>query len=347
MFNSPLLRILGATIAASVLLSGCSINGSYPDATEPDAAKLRFISDLESASLDVFDAEHCMGRTTGLLNNLFVANTRRRAAMTITPQNDDKAYLEVRLKPESNLFLRANMVSTGVVCNNSLNVTLQRGAEYELTFDFKGNQCQSSLMRLHQAGNKVVRSPVPLINKGLPACAGSNALFPKAAETQPDTAERTAMIDQIIADSLIEEMQPETQPATPVARSLVLNKAIAEREKQMGFTMPEPYWLEYRQNMTVFTDELTNSKVKSLQLYKDKYRHQLRQLYTAEIRKLLPDSATTDVSLALSSNNTMLQYYHAVSREVLKEAFSSHQTRMADLDKRYAVCERFAGCWKN
>ncbi|SEC03450.1 hypothetical protein SAMN05421553_0209 [Pseudomonas anguilliseptica] len=49
MFNSPLLRILGATIAASALLSGCSINGSYPDATEPDAAKLRFISDLESA----------------------------------------------------------------------------------------------------------------------------------------------------------------------------------------------------------------------------------------------------------------------------------------------------------
>lgn len=347
MFNSPQLRILGAIIAASVLLSGCSINGTYPDATEPDAAKLRFISDVESATLDVFDAEHCTGRTTGLLNNLFVANTRRRAAMTIAPQTDDKAFLEIRLKPESDLFLRANMVSTGVVCSNSFNVTLQRGAEYELTFDVKGNQCQSSLQRLHQAGGKVVRSSIPLLNKGLPACAGSNAIFPKAAETQPDTAERTAMIEQIIADSLIDEMQTQPQSEVPEVRSLVLNKAVAEREKQMGFAMPEAYWLEYRQNINALTNELTSNKAKTLRLYTDQYRLRLRQLDTTEIRKLVPDSDAADVSLALSSNNTMLQYYHSVSREVLKETLSNHQARMADLDRRYAVCERFAKCWKN
>ena len=43
----------------------------------------------------------------------------------------------------------------------------------------------------------------------------------------------------------------------------------------------------------------------------------------------------------------MLRYYRTASSEVLRENLSNHLTRMADLDKRYAVCERFADCWKN
>ncbi|BCQ61028.1 hypothetical protein PBOI14_27780 [Pseudomonas sp. Boi14] len=75
-------RVRGAVSIAALLLGGCSFNGTYPDASAPDAAKLRFISSSDSSTLDLFDAEHCGGQTTGLLNNLFSANTRRRAAMS-------------------------------------------------------------------------------------------------------------------------------------------------------------------------------------------------------------------------------------------------------------------------
>lgn len=52
-------------MAFALLLSGCSLSGTYPDATEADAAKLRFISDMSSATLGVFDEQNCDGQTTG------------------------------------------------------------------------------------------------------------------------------------------------------------------------------------------------------------------------------------------------------------------------------------------
>ena len=74
-----------ALSALFVLLGGCSVNGSYPDAIEPDAAKLRFVANTSNATLDYFDAAHCDGQTTGILNNMLLSDTARRVGMTQGP----------------------------------------------------------------------------------------------------------------------------------------------------------------------------------------------------------------------------------------------------------------------
>ncbi|WP_256344686.1 hypothetical protein [Pseudomonas sp. I8001] len=72
-------------LALVTLLSGCSVHGTYPDAAEPDAAKLRFISNTTNSTLFVYDAQHCMGETTGILNNMFLVDTKRRVDMLVPP----------------------------------------------------------------------------------------------------------------------------------------------------------------------------------------------------------------------------------------------------------------------
>lgn len=341
------LRTPIATTLLMLLLSGCSIHGSYPDATETDAAKLRFISDLDSATLAVFDAEHCGGSTTGILNNLFLANTSRRADMSIAPPPDAKTYLEIRLKPESEVVLQVNTQGRSSVCGSMFSYTPQSGAEYELTFDYSGKMCRALLNRLHQVGDQVSRSPVPLLNNGLPACAGSNALFPKAPVAQPDTQERMSMIEQIIAESLTESMKAEQPQLDKALLDESFDKRIDERTRRMGFTLPKEYWDEYQQNIDITAQELSTSNQRTLKRYEDEYRKYLRQLETGELRKLVPNSASTDKNRVLTVKIRMLRYYRTASSEVLRENLSNHLARMADLDKRYAVCERFADCWKN
>jgi hypothetical protein len=346
MFNFSSWRMFGAVSIAALLLGGCSFNGSYPDASEPDAAKLRFISSNESSTLDLFDAEHCDGQTTGLLNNLFSANTRRRAAMSVAAPDDAKAYLEVRLQPSHELFMRANTLSTGSVCTVAFNFTPQSGGEYEANFRYVGSSCLITLSRLRQIDGKVVRSPITLTNKGLPACAGRNPSFPKAAEAQPQSAERAALIAQIVDASIIAKMKSDADDA-PLAHEASLDKAMEERKQRVGLSLPDAYWTEYRQNMERFANEMTATKAHLLQLYKDYYSNRLGLLDTPEIKKLLPDSETADHSKAMATNNAMLEYYYRSQRELLKETLSAHQTRMADLDQRFEVCKHFAACWQN
>lgn len=344
--SHPMRSPATATILA-LLLSGCSIHGTYPDATEKDAAKLRFISGLDSATLGVFDADHCAGQTTGILNNLFLANTSRRADMSIAPPADAKAYLEIRLKPDSEVVLQVNTQGRGSVCGSMFSYTPQRGAEYELVFDYSGRMCRASLSRLNQVGNQVSRSPVPLLSKPLTACAGSNALFPKTREAQPDTQERVSLIEQIIADSTADLMKAEQPQASELLSSTNVEKQIDERTQRMGFTLPPAYWDEYKRNMEMAAQELSTSKQRALELYKDEYRKRLRPLDTDQLHKLAIKNTATDEVPVLSLKIQMLRYYGTTVREVLKENLSNHLARMADLDKRYSVCERFADCWKN
>lgn len=346
MVNLSRSRMLGAVSIAALFLGGCSFNGSYLDATEPDAAKLRFISSNESSTLDLFDPKHCDGQTTGLLNNLFAANTRRRAGMSVPAPNDAKAYLEVRLQPGHELFARANTLSTGSVCTVAFNFTPQSGGEYEANFRYVDNRCQITLNRLRQINGKFVRSPITLTNKGLPDCAGRSPSFSKPAVVPTQTAERAALIAQIVDASVIAKMKPDAADA-PLDREVLLDKAVEQRKQRLDFNLSDAYWAEYRQNMEGFTDEMTSTKARSLKLYKDYYSNRLGLLDTPAIKELLPDSETADHNKAMTTNNAMLEYYYRTQRELLKETLSEHQARMADLDQRFGVCKRFAACWQN
>lgn len=334
-------------LATLALLGGCSLNGNYPDAPEPDAAKLRFISSIENSTLTLFDAQHCGGQMTGLLNNLFTRDTQRRVGMSVAPPANAKGYLEIRLKPATEVFMQTNTVSTGSVCSVYFNFIPQAGSEYEVSFDYIGNQCQATLSLLRQEGGKAIRAPLPLYNKGLPACAGSSPIFPQMAAPLPNSPERATIIEQIVTGSIIPEMRPTPSDVSPEERTKALNRMVEERKDRVGISLPDAYWDEYRQDLTLSLDEAAQFKQHVFQLYTDEYHGRLSRIETSELRRLLPDSATLDESRALAVNNSMLEFYYHVRSQVMKESVSKSLARLADLDRRYAVCDRYRGCWRN
>ena len=339
-------RALGATCFALVL-SGCSVSGTYPDATEPDAAKLRFASDMSSATLSVMDAQHCDGQTTGILNNLFLANTRRRADMSMPPASEKMPYLEIRLPADKELLLHLNTQGTGSVCGMAFTLTPQNGAEYEVTFTGAGNQCVTMLKRLHSVKGQVVRSPVPLINKGLPSCVGANALFPAPPKGLPATPERDALAEQIIEPSIIAEMKPQASPLDNGMRDHATDLVVNKRKAQMNLDLPDAYWAQYRQNVANYLVQAQGVKAKALEQYKVEYRARLSRLDTPTLKTLVPDTPATDVTQALAFNGAMLQFYRRLNESLEKEAMADNWAHLAELDKRYGVCERYAQCWQN
>ncbi|NVZ71755.1 hypothetical protein [Pseudomonas costantinii] len=339
-------RAFGAA-AFALMLSGCSVSGSYPDATEPDAAKLRFISDLSSATLSVLDEEHCDGQTTGILNNLFLANTRRRADMSMPPLSEKNPYLEIRLLPNKALLLHLNTQGTGSVCGMAFTFTPQSGAEYELTFNQAGRQCMTTLKRLHTVQGQVARTPVPLVNKGIPSCMGANALFPVPPKGLPATPERDALSEQIISQSIIADMKPVITPVNEGARAEAAELVVSKRKEQVNLDLPDAYWAQYRQNVVTYLVQASGVKAKALEQYKVEYRARLSRMDTPTIKTLVPDTPATDVTQALALNSSMLLAYHRLSEQLEKEAAAENWAHMAELDKRYGVCERYAQCWQN
>ncbi|WP_347927170.1 hypothetical protein [Pseudomonas helvetica] len=339
-------RVLGA-VAFALILSGCSVSGSYPDATELDAAKLRFISDMSSATLSVLDEQHCGGQTTGILNNLFLANTRRRVDMSMPPVSDKTPYLEIRLSPNKELLLHLNTQGTGSVCGMAFTFTPQSGAEYELTFNRAGSQCMTMLKRLHQVPGQVARSPVPLVNKGIPSCMGANALFPVPAKGLPATPERDGLIEQIVSQSIITEMKPGATSLSESAQVEAVDLVVNKRKQQMNLDLPDAYWVQYRQNVATYLVQTQGIKANAFDQYKVEYRTRLSRLDTPSIKALVPDTQATDVTQALATNGAMLQYYHRLNEQLQKEVMANNWARMAELDKRYGVCERYAQCWQN
>jgi hypothetical protein len=339
-------RLRGVVSIAALLLGGCSFHGSFPDASEPDSAKLRFISSNENSTLDFFDAEHCDGQTTGLLNNLFTADTRRRVGMSVAPPDDAKAFLEVRLQPGHELFAQANTLNSGSVCTVRFNFTPQSGGEYEANFSYAGRTCLVSLVRLRQIDGKVIRAPIALTYKGLPACAGRNPMFPKPVEAKPQSAERAALIARIVEASVITKMKPDADDSS-LSNEALIDKSLEERKQRLAFKLPDVYWAEYRQNLKQSAKDMMDIKARALQLYKDHYTHTLSLLETPLIMELMPDEQTADHSKAMSTNNSMLEYYYRTYRELVKEALSAHQARMADLDRRFEVCKQYEACWQN
>lgn len=339
-------RVFGAAVFA-LLLSGCSVSGTYPDATEPDAAKLRFISDMSSATLGVLDEQHCGGQTTGILNNLFLANTRRRADMSMPPLSEKMPYLEIRLPANKEQLLHVNAQDTGWVCGTAFTFSPQRGAEYELTFSRASSGCQAQLKRLHTVQGQVARTPVPMVNKGIPACMGANALFPVPPKGLPATPERDALIEQIVSQSIIADMKPETAPVNESARAEAVELIVSKRKALMNLDLPQAYWAQYRQNVETYLAQAHGIKAKALEQYKDAYRANLSRMDTPTIKTLVPDTPVTDVTQALALNSSMVQVYRRLSEQLQKEAAAEDWAHMAEMDKRYGVCERFAQCWQN
>lgn len=339
------LRLLCTLVAASIVSSGCSINGNYPDAPQADAAKLRFITKLDSTSLSLFDAEHCEGQTAGLLNNLFTADTARRVNMTVPAPVDAGPHIEIRLTPGKEHFLQTNMVTTGYVfCTTYIKLTPQPGSEYEMTLTREGNQCVTSLTTLHQVDGKVSRRALPVMGEALTACAGTSAIFPRF-DPKPDTVERTAMIEKIIADLTTSAMKASPAPVDPALREAKLRNMIDQRQKDIGFTLPDAYWVEYRQGLTAFKEAEDTQLPQTLRLYQDDSQTRLRAMETDKLKALVKLIESGEAGSNYASR--FLSSYYSLKDKYLKEQLFKLNTHLAGLDKRYGVCERFADCWRN
>lgn len=335
------------TLASSALMAGCSFHGTYPDAVEPDAARLRFVANTENATLDYFDGAHCQGQNTGLLNNLLSRDTDRRVGMSFPPPADAKGYLEIKLVPGREAYLRVNTQGGYTVCGASFNMTPEANAEYELTFKSAGRQCMTLLERVKRVDGKDVRTPVILEDKGLPACEGSGPLFPKAF---PETPLRAQLIDQILDIAVTPALKPDPAKAARLRLSdQKLDEAIAERKAKLGFTMPDDYWTLYRANLVALQDESADNDAQVLQRYKSEYRRRLRYVNDQQLEMWAePDSKSGSFAnaAAFAHYKSMLAYYFQSQKVVLATTIQHHLERMAKMDEQYGVCERYPQCWK-
>lgn len=347
-FNSTR-AIAGATLLAA-LLSGCSVNGNYTDATEPDAAKLRFVANTDNASLSYFDAQHCDGQTTGMLNNLFLGDTPRRVGMSVAPPADARGYLEIKLKPEQDAYLRINTQVGYSVCGGAFTLKPERNAEYELKFSSGNGQCTTLLQRVARVDGKDVRTPLVIEHKGLPACNGRNPLFVKLPDPLPDTPQRVTWINQIIDSSVIPVMKPDPiKDADNRSSPEKLDKLIAERQGKLGFALPDDYWTLYRQNLIAFDNEAVQNKTETLKRYTDEYRVRLQRLDDKQLEdwaKPEDKSAKPANKAAFEAYKSMAMFYFQAQKSVLVDTINHHLDRMAQMDREYQVCERYSGCWK-
>ncbi len=331
--------------AVSLLAGGCSIHGNYQDPVQADAAKLRFITKVDSTSLSLFDTEHCQGRTAGLLNNLLTADTVRRADMKAPAPDNAGPYIEVRLAPGKEQLLQTNTITTGyAVCTTYINLTPQPGSEYELTLVREGNRCVTSLTTLHHLNGKTARRVLPIRGETLPACAGTSPLFPRF-DPQPDTPERTALIDKIISDSITPAMRAPDPIRDPAAVATRVVAEVDQRKALLEFSMPDSYWAEYRENWATFIDALETRKPQLLGHYQDDSRKRLRSLQTDELTALAKFSRPDQPNAKLF--RPYLPSYDYMMGDILKDEYGKLNTRLAELDKRYDVCSRSVDCWKN
>ncbi|KPG82605.1 hypothetical protein [Pseudomonas sp. RIT-PI-o] len=349
---SPLrlaLSLAGAVLSCS-LLTGCNITGTYQDATDPDAAKVRFVANTDNATIDYFDAEHCDGLTTGMLNNVLIGDSKRRAGMMVAPPEQARGYLEFKIKPEQPAYLRVNTQVGYATCGSGFSFTPKRGNEYEVTLNVTKTQCITTLRHLERHDGKDLRTVMPLDRTALAACVGRNPIFPKPPALLPDTPQRTALIERIIEGSLFVFMKPDAgkEPAASFPPEK-LDSLINDRKAKLGFTLPDDYWALYRQNLIEFDKESATTKDQAMQRTKDEYRQRLRSVDD----KRLGEWARVDDKDGKRGNaapdaeeKAMFMFYFQASNRVMAEAIDHHLDRMAAMDAKYEVCSRFADCWK-
>ncbi|MFC6336049.1 hypothetical protein GIR22_00690 [Pseudomonas sp. CCM 7891] len=334
-----------AALALVSLLSGCSIHGSYPDATAPDAAKLRFISNTSNTTLDIYDAQHCTGQTTGMLNNFLMGDTKRRVDMLVPPPAKARGMLEVKLASGKETMLMINTNGGSYICGKAFSFTPKAGEEYEVIFDMERDRCSTLFQRLARFGGEDVRIPQPVFDNGFPVCQGQSPIF---AKPLPDTAQRTVLINRILAENAqaITRLDP-PKAAGSTLPSEKIDELVTQRKALMGaVTLPEDYWTQYRQNLKLSNDEVSGRQSRALSLYTDTYRLRLRSIEDSILQQWLQPTDSSVRQRVTSSDEYMVRYYMNTSKSVALETINHHMERMAQLDQHFDVCARFDKCWR-
>jgi hypothetical protein len=345
------LPALFSVVSSALLLVGCSQMGTYQDSSAPDSAKLRFVASTDNATIDYYDAEHCDGQTTGVLNNLFIANSQRRVGMSVAAPEKARGYLEIKLPPEQDVHLRIHTQTGYATCGSGFTLKPERGAEYEVSFSLVGRQCSIMLQRLQRVDGEDVRTPLLIKPGSLPACYGRNPIFPQPPVALADTPERTALIERLVSRSLIVVMTAKTINDNPVAfPPEKLDSLISERKAKLGFAMPDDYWALYRQNLVTFDQAVGSHTARALQRANDEYRQRLRSVDDKQLQAWAGTDAASDkrsTAALIEREQAMIPFFFQAKKEVLAETVDQHLARMAQMDAQYDVCSRFAKCWRH
>ncbi|WNW09978.1 hypothetical protein RRX38_02045 [Pseudomonas sp. DTU_2021_1001937_2_SI_NGA_ILE_001] len=343
----PALFRLMALAPLAVTLHGCSINGTYPESTNPEAAKLRYISGNSSATLDLFDGDHCAGWTTGLLNNLFVADTRKRVDMIVPPPAGTKSYYELRMEPGKPVYFRVNTQNNATQCSVAFNLTPQPGSEYELSFKERPGLCVAQFVRLQKVGGEYRRQHYPMVNEAPDACLGKNPLFPKPPTALPDTAERAELIEQIMRDSFPPRLKMLSRVKfIAVQDQEPVETQIAKRKHEVGFELPDSYWEKYRANLRAYAEALSQIEKRVDARFEADSLTLLRSVSTEQLSVWA--GKTHDRNLKSREKRLKdAEFYHGyVAQQTFAQIQLEHLQKMAQLDQTAGVCEHYAGCWR-
>ncbi|HEY0288512.1 MAG TPA: hypothetical protein VGC62_16135 [Pseudomonas sp.] len=181
----------------------------------------------------------------------------------------------------------------------------------------------------------------------LPGCA---ALQPPRPAF-PDTPERSALMDRIVEKSMMVKLsknnEAKPKPSTP---QLSTQQLIEARKKDMGFSMPEDYWLLYAQNLETFKEDVSQNDAKTLTLYKLLYRATLTKATDQELVTLANTNAndmeSTPTFKSVVKNPAQLTMaYFQTGNLVTGAAIGRHLKRMREMDTIYNVCPRYKNCW--
>lgn len=334
------MKLKTTLLLLSCALAGCTSRAPYPDAQEPNAAKLRFVSTVGSATLNYYDAANCEGLKAGTLNSVLSGKSERRVQMLAPPPLRMKDYLEIKVKPGVDVYLQAADLDTPSACSTLTTFKPQPGAEYELSFRMSGTTCTARLDRLEVNNGEPVRQGVPP-GGVLRTCAGSGTLFPKREAQKPDTAQREQWIQQIVNAATDPKMREQSAP-TPVDE-----QAIAERKAKIGFKLPDAYWDAYRQSLVLFHADMAGVKEETLTLYQQSFGERLRTLDDTNLERLAhaAESGTPDKLMDAMKIYMAQQYVRlGVQRALL--ASDRQLTRAGELDAKYRVCSKYKGCWR-
>jgi hypothetical protein len=205
------------------------------------------------------------------------------------------------------------------------------------------------MQRLQRVDGKDVRTPVTIRRDGFAACEGRSPIFPKPPALLPDTPERTAMMDRIIAGSTFVRMTSDTARDKVAGNSPEkIDSLISERKAKLGFNLPDEYWTLYRQNLEAFDQDFAAKKTQVMQRSTDEYR---KRLSSVDDKQLKAWTGTGEAAKPMNSapaelEKTMVMFYFQTDRAVTVETINRHLDRMAKMEQQYDVCSRYADCWK-
>lgn len=160
----------------------------------------------------------------------------------------------------------------------------------------------------------------------------------------PKSATRTALIDRIIAsDSVV------ISSRKPLPKSAKSNdERVAEIRSELGFTLPDGYWVLYKQNLEALQFDLDHQHDAARAQYIEAYTDQLDRVDDSTLLAMTSEPKALDEKTrqqwASRMADRMMQYL-LTSEASFKAATHAHINRMAAMDRQYDVCARKSKCW--